>query len=278
MNRAARDLLRRVVPRPLRTFARQPVASLTGFYHHAKFRVCGTSRVDMTPGWTVQTHPASALAFHIHADDPAYRRELRAFLGLCTPGMRLIDVGASYGIFSLAALHAGGPGAHVIAVEPSPHAAHILHANLDANGVASRVRVVREALAAPHAQSIPVLTTGAGQAHMMIRGEEGRADTTAVAATTLDVLAAGAGCTHLKIDVEGFEIEVLKGARGTLTRERPLVALELHCALLRELGENPADAVAILRECGYTIELDGAPADDAAILGAHIANLVCRPS
>ncbi|MBA3949261.1 MAG: FkbM family methyltransferase, partial [Acidobacteria bacterium] len=124
---------------------------------------------------------------------------------------------------------------------------------------------------------LPLLTTGAGQAHMMVRGVAGRSDATAVAATTLDAVAERVAPTHVKIDVEGFEGDVLKGAVATLRRDRPVVFLELHCAMLRELGEDPAECLAVLRACGYSrIEMDGEAAGDAAILGSHIANLICR--
>lgn len=233
----------------------------------------------MTPEWTVRAHPEAVHAFRIHAGDPLYRRELQTFMSACTPGMHLIDVGASFGVFTLAALHYGGADARVTAVEPSPSARRILTANLDAAGVASRVHIVSEALSTPDAATVAVLPTGAGQAHMMVRGASGRPDVTPVRATTLDAIAEEHPPTHVKIDVEGFEQEVLRGATQTLRRDRPVVFLELHCGLLRQLGEDPAACLSLLRECEYArFEMDGAPADDAAILGAHIANLVCRVS
>lgn len=277
MKPRAREVLRRIVPRSARTFAQDPVAPLAGLYHHARYGLLGPARIAMTADWTVRAHPQARHALRIHAIDPGYQRELQAFIAACTPGMRLLDVGASYGVFTLAALHYGGPAARVTAVEPSDAARRILEINLAAAGAADRATVMRVALAAPDAATLPLLTTGAGQAHMLVRGAAGRRDATAVAATTLDAVAAPFAPTHVKIDVEGFERDVLKGAMDTLRRDRPVVFLELHCAMLRELGEDPAECLAILRACGYTrIEMDGAPAGDAAILRAHIANLICR--
>ena len=277
MSQRAREILRRVVPRSARTFAQNPIAPLASLYHHARYRLLGPARIAMMPDWAVRAHPQARHAFRIHAIDPAYHRELQAFIAACTPGMRLVDVGASYGVFTLAALHYGGPSAHVTAVEPSGAARRILESNLAAAGAADRVTVLSVALAAPSAATLPLLTTGAGQAHMMVRGLAGRSDATAVEATTLDAAAGGLAPTHVKIDVEGFERDVLKGATATLRRDRPVVFLELHCALLRELGEDPAECLAILRACGYSrIEMDGAAVSDQTILNAHIANLICR--
>lgn len=277
MSQGAREILRRVVPRSARTFAQDPIAPLIGLCHHARYRLFGPAGIQMMPGWAARAHPQARHAFRIHASDPAYHRELQAFVAACTPGMRLIDVGASYGVFTLAALHHGGPSARVTAIEPSAAARRILRINVAAAGATDRATVMSAALAAPDAATLPLLTTGAGQAHMMVRGVAGRSDATAVAATTLDAVAERFAPTHVKIDVEGFEGDVLKGAMVTLRRDRPVVFLELHCAMLRALGEDPAECLAILRACGYShIEIDGAPASDAAMLGSHIANLICR--
>lgn len=277
MSQGARDILRRVIPRSARTFAQNPIAPLVSLSHHARYRLLGPAGIQMMPDWAARAHPQARHAFRIHASDPAYQRELAAFISACTPGMRLIDVGASYGVFTLAALHYGGPLARVTAIEPSAAARRILEINLAATGAANRATVMSVALAAPGAATLPLLATGSGQAHMMVRGLAGRRDASAVAATTLDAVADGVRPTHLKIDVEGFEGDVLKGAAGTLRRDRPVLFLELHCAMLRELGEDPAGCLDVLRACGYSrIEMDGAAAGDAAILGSHIANLICR--
>ena len=70
-------------------------------------------------GWTVRCHPISARQFALFRTDDALRQELTSFVAHCRPGMRLLDVGASHGLFSLAALHFGGQTARVVAVDPS---------------------------------------------------------------------------------------------------------------------------------------------------------------
>jgi len=57
--------------------------------------------------------------------------------------------------------------------------------------------------------------------------------------------------TLMKIDVEGFEIEVLDGARECLSRNRPRLWIELHPTFLRAKGRDWTDAIDILRENGY---------------------------
>jgi hypothetical protein len=89
---------------------------------------------------------------------------------------------------------------------------------------------------------------------------------------------AGAIPTHIKIDVEGFEGEVLAGAAEFLRVEQPVVYLELHGDILREKGLDPEQVLGGLVDCGYgTFIRDGKPLGIAGIAGLPIARLVCLP-
>ena len=57
--------------------------------------------------------------------------------------------------------------------------------------------------------------------------------------------------TFVKIDVEGFELDVLRGAAQTLARERPSVFVEIHGETLAGKQRNAAAVVQFLREAGY---------------------------
>ncbi len=76
---------------------------------------------------------------------------------------------------------------------------------------------------------------------------------------TLDseVAELGLAPTIIKIDVEGWEFEVLKGAEATLTRHRPMLLLSLHARALADLHSS-ADAVQQwLQDRGYTCQVIG---------------------
>jgi FkbM family methyltransferase len=57
--------------------------------------------------------------------------------------------------------------------------------------------------------------------------------------------------TFIKMDVEGFELDVLRGAAQTLTRERPAVFVEIHGETLTAKRSNAAAVVQFLHEAGY---------------------------
>ena len=77
-----------------------------------------------------------------------------------------------------------------------------------------------------------------------------------MATVTIDQLAHRTGVvpTHLKIDVEGAEIAVLRGAPDVLSQRRPFVSLELHNAILRRAGRDPGAVVTCLEGYGYRVD------------------------
>jgi len=58
--------------------------------------------------------------------------------------------------------------------------------------------------------------------------------------------------TFIKIDVEGFELDVLRGAARTLARERPSLFVEIHGETLAAKRTNAAAVVQFLHEAGYS--------------------------
>jgi FkbM family methyltransferase len=272
------DLLRRAVPRGLRLWLRHPVQSWRDLSHRRAGRRGGAVRVRMRDDWEVVCHPAAAQAFAFERDQPALRAELDGFVAECRDGMVLYDIGAHYGLFTLAALHWGGYQARAIAVDPSRAALEVFDANVRLVSAGARVERLCAAAGAQEGETA-LLSGGAGAWHMMTAAGTGRSDAVTVPLLTLDGLTARYGVTptHVKIDVEGEEEAVLRGGEGLLTRSRPIVFLELHGDILRRSSRSPQAVLVRLAGYGYrTLEIAGQPVTAAEAAALDVARIVCR--
>lgn len=186
--------------------------------------------------------------------DAACRRVIAA-------GSVVVDIGANMGAHSLPLARAVGAGGKVLAVEPTREAFGRLTRNLALNpALRDRVEAVQAMLVADSTQPLDEeiysswpLTPSMGKVshplHLGVARSTGGAQ-----AITLDDLLTAYGVRRvdfIKLDVDGFELDVLAGARETLRTFRPAVAMELAPYVMIERG-HPADAaVALLRGQGY---------------------------
>ena len=242
---------RRLAPRGLRNLLRDPAATGRWLLDSARGHL-GGSAVVRAGGLTIRLHPASARAVRRALRDPAQAAELAAFLAHIGPGARLLDVGASHGLFTLAALLAGGPAARALAVDPSAASNRLLRANLRLNGLAGRVVVV-EAAAGAAEGTTRMLTTGPAGDHYLLPSDPRRPDAAEVPMRTLDAIAHEHGFTptHLKIDIESHEADALRGAARLVAEARPRLSLEWHRAIIAARGGDPAEVAGVLAALGY---------------------------
>ena len=232
----------------------------------------------MRDDWVVACHPAAVQAFTFERDQLELRAELDGFLSACREGMVLFDIGAHFGLFPLAALHATGGRARAIAVDPSAAALTVFDANMRLANAGSRVARFQAAIA-DRDGVMPLLSGGAGSWQMMVTPDAPRADAVDVAVMTLATLVERTGLvpTHVKIDVEGEEDAVLRGGDAILRRNRPIVFLELHGGILRRRGRAPRAVLERLYDAGYrsfTIAGREVSFDEAAAM--DVARVICR--
>jgi FkbM family methyltransferase len=146
------------------------------------------------------------------------------------PNDLFVDVGANIGSYTILASAAGG--ANCISFEPSPEAWEWLCKNINLNYVASLVEARQEAVGST--VGMLDLTTGKGPANHIVAANANPASTNShsckVRATTLDQALGFRHPIMLKIDVEGFETDVIYGASRTL--EKP----DLRCVLMELAG------------------------------------------
>ena len=274
---------RAAIPRPIRNWLRRPGQSLAWATDDLAHRVGRDRAVEIRPGWTVRCHPAAwRLAYRAQVEDPDQVAELNGFIRACVPGMALLDVGAHFGVFSLAALHFGGDAARAAAVDPAPSAVRMLQLQARLNGAGERLLVVAAAIGARDG-SLELVDAGVGSARYYVQPERQHSarERTTVPGITVDSLCAREHLrpTHVKIDVEGFEADVLRGATRTLRAEpRPLWFIELHNGIVRRSGADPAATFEILHAAGYELlAADGRSLMPDELLARSLIRVIARP-
>lgn len=163
------------------------------------------------------------------------------------PGWTVLDVGANIGIF---AVQQARRGAQVYAFEPNPDCYRRLTKTVARNGLEPLISTFDYALAATPGDGHMVLDHGFTPGGTIVPLEQGAADGAAtIRLTTLDHVAPSlhlSTISLLKIDTEGAEVDILRGATQTLpTVER--VVLEYHS---RDLL---AEASGLLRDHGFAL-------------------------
>lgn len=142
-------------------------------------------------------------------------------LGEVRPGDVVVDAGAMVGLFTLLASRRVGPNGSVIAIEPNPENFRRLRRHLELNHV-SNVHPLQQAVDAAPGRIVRM----EGEA---IRAKVSDRGTVEVPTTSIDEVSRTSGVwpQHLKMDIEGSEVQAADGMTETLPHLRS-VAIELH--------------------------------------------------
>ena len=273
-----KSAVRRLVPREVRNWARSPRKAFHWFWMNARFKLGFLHQMEIAEGHVLLCHPlAYAAAQRAQVGDPEQAAEFHQFVALCRPGMLLFDIGASFGIFSLACGQLGG---EALALDPSQIATKMISTQLKLNGLLNCVHVLQTAVGDSEGW-IEMLSSGI-YSDGYFRVEPGRdhRELRSVPITTVDHLSERFGePTHLKIDVEGYEAAVIRGARRVLECSSPLVFLELHNEMIRSSqGEATAPAKELLR-FGYKMySVHGIPLTLEEALRPPICRILAKRS
>ncbi len=168
------------------------------------------------------------------------------FRCLVSPGDRCVDVGANVGVHTVRLAKLVGARGEVIALEPDEEVARRTHRNIMLNGL-SNARVITAAasdkgggevcLYRPHAQD-----TNRGRASLMQHSYLTGVVAT-VPAVTIDEICSGP-VTLIKIDVEGHEAAVVRGAAAKIARYSPSIIYEYAPQLLNDSSQTPFEWLA----------------------------------
>jgi FkbM family methyltransferase len=201
--------------------------------------------------------------------------------GLCQPGHCVIDVGANIGWTLLNLARLSGTG-RVVGFEPDPFNRDQCTNNIALNG-ASNITLLPYGLGeTPQRMRMDPATPANRGGRRIAPGQVG--DGTVVEIRTLDdidVIAQLSKVNLVKIDVEGYELKVLKGARQLLRRHQPVLFVEIDDKNLREQGDSASSLVAFLLETGYRSIVHagtGAPLSPADDYANRHFDLIARSS
>jgi FkbM family methyltransferase len=180
----------------------------------------------------------------------AYEPHLTAvFERYCKPGMTVVDVGANFGYYSLLASKLVGPAGKVLAIEPNSENCRLLLSSLSMQQI-SNVEVVP--VACDVATGWAYYSTHVGSNGGLVE-EENLLTRPGVVVPTfrLDDLVEGP-VGLLKLDVEGAEGRVVKGAGRIIERDRPVVTTELKQEMLERVSNmGLADYLGYFERQGY---------------------------
>jgi FkbM family methyltransferase len=166
-------------------------------------------------------------------------REARILQSLLCQGMRVVDVGANVGYYTLMIAQKIGPTGSIVAVEPSPENLPELRKNIACNRLPARI--IEVAVGANEG----IIQFDAG-----INGGVCEQGPYTVRQFPLDDLLQEP-IDFIKIDIEGCEMDALLGARRLLS-SRPVIFLEVHPMQLARRGYSAAAVVGLLRDTHYT--------------------------
>lgn len=239
----------------------------------------GSDQIVLRPDLTLTIDPDSRAPFQWFCyQSPEMVRELDSFLEEAVRFRRFVDVGANHGVFSLCYLKRVPEGI-ALAVDPSPVAFRILTHNRELNTF-ENLRALN--VACGDEEGTVSMRANWHHLEVVISGStDGAEPTVEVPMARLDTLCQRENFWPdvVKIDVEGFERQVLEGAAETLSRVE-LLYLEVHPDLIEKLGYRTEAIFDTLERLRFNaFDLDGQVLTRAFFRDRmHTFWTICRPA
>lgn len=221
-----------------------------------KFLLRVSRREYAFDGQNMWLDPASDLGVRLLAEgdyEPAMGRCLRELL---KAGDTFLDVGANEGWFSILAARLVGSGGRVFCVEPQERLWPVILHNLALNRLTNCVLLPYAISSNPGSAALtltPTMNSGASTLVPSTRQSLWRKQR--VVTTALDSIAElrrGPNVSLAKVDVEGFEVEVVRSAARLIAERRiSRWLIETHPPQLQQLGSSVGELESTLQRHGY---------------------------
>jgi FkbM family methyltransferase len=189
---------------------------------------------------------------------PYEKNEWRFISKFVKPGFTFLDIGANQGFYTLLAAKLVGPNGRVIAFEPLPVQAKRLKGNVRINFF-KNVKVEQVALdqKSGFADMFACLDGSEPLSSLrpISRDLNIKSRVIKVPTVSLDDYVKKSGISSIdfiKIDVEGGELDVLKGAMNTIKKFRPIIMCEVQDVRTQQWGYSSSEILNFLKDCGYS--------------------------
>jgi FkbM family methyltransferase len=238
-------------------------------------------RLYNAPAGQMSVGPGAGLIFDPGPSNRAYasgNNELpiqRALAEYLKGGGVLYDIGANVGFFTVLGARLAGPTGLVYAFEPVPENAAYVRLNVRLNGFRN-VRVIEKAVSSQSGPGELWVAEYSGGAALTTTAMPPDAKTTiAIEVVSIDDLVPLRNWrlpTVVKIDVEGAEMDALKGMLRTLREARPVVVYEIDDGKPEGFERKYHACEEFLQQAGYRVQrLEESYADSDWIVGHAIA-------
>lgn len=245
-------------------------------------RESGIFQVDLS-GATFLVPAEAEADIKAFVEEPVGIREFDAFLSAARQRKCFLDIGGHRGLFS-GLFCAANPQNRAFCFEPSPALAKSARALATLNGFSDRFHVLERAAGAQSGRSTMLVDPVGGfvQVERFANTMWGEPREIRLEIESVDDFCRNQKVSPelLKIDVEGYEHEVLLGAAQTLARLRPWVFLELHLHYLEARGIAVSETLGLLTEQNYRLTLlDGTAVSSRELCDCPLSrvHLIARP-
>jgi FkbM family methyltransferase len=217
---------------------RGPARLLYSSYARTRYEPgASVTRLTTATGDVFDADLSSTLEWHLWAFGSYEKHFAELFGYLVGPGDRCVDVGANVGVHTVRLARLVGTDGEVVAIEPDPDVVRRTQRNITLNGLAN-VRIIGAAASERAGETrlyrpSPRDTNRARASlmhHTYLTGL-----TTTVPVVSVDDVCAGEPVALIKIDVEGHEAAVVRGAVDTIARHAPAVVFEYAPELLDDV-------------------------------------------
>ena len=200
----------------------------------------------------------------LEARRPQGNWDKRVYLSFVKAGDTVLDIGANFGSHTILFSHLAGSAGRVIAFEPVPDSFEALRETVGVRAKFDNIELLEYAIGNPGASTEPAFVNvpggDFGQASLRVQAagswehnpEIRRYPVTIAALDRVEEVASLGKIDFVKIDVEGGELDAIKGAQRTLRTHLPALYCELYEKWVSSFGYSPSDLIGFVQSLGYT--------------------------